>query len=136
MNSYILLWTPSHGPAKVRWSARIYIQQLALKTYQERQMIEKGGVRGSGRSMLAAWHYDDCIEFVNILALYIFPIYLRQCFILIAVFTAALICEIKCFQTYLGSLVSSLTNTKSFGATAFTISRTIHSNISHLLTHS
>ena len=56
-----------------------------------------------------------CIEFVlsfvNVLALYILTMCLCH--------TAALMCEIKCFQTYLGSLVSSLTHTKSFRATAF-----------------
>ena len=35
------------------------IQDVDLKTYQEQWMIEMGGKRGSGRSMLAAWHDDD-----------------------------------------------------------------------------
>ena len=30
--SDVLLWTPSHGCAKVGWSARTYIQQLCAKT--------------------------------------------------------------------------------------------------------
>ena len=35
------------------------IQDVALKTYRERWMIEMGGGKGSGRSELAAWHDDD-----------------------------------------------------------------------------
>ena len=61
-----MLWrTPSHGWAKAGQPARIYKQQLcantdvALKTYQKQWMIETGGRRGSGRSVLAARHDDD-----------------------------------------------------------------------------
>ena len=63
--SNILLWTPSHRRAKAGWPARIYIQQLcdkkdiALKTSQEWWMIETGGERGSGKSVLAMQHDDD-----------------------------------------------------------------------------
>ena len=35
------------------------IQDVALKTYWEQWMIEKVGERESGRSVLAAWQYDD-----------------------------------------------------------------------------
>ena len=35
------------------------IQDVALKTYQERWTIETRGGRWSGRSMLAVWHDDD-----------------------------------------------------------------------------
>ena len=62
----ILMWTPSHGRAKAGWPARTYIQQLcvpiqdiALKTSQKWWMIEMGGKRGSGRSVLAGWHDED-----------------------------------------------------------------------------
>ena len=61
--SDVLRWTPSHGRAKFRRPARTYIQQLCadtvFKTSQERWMIETGGERGSGRSVLAARHDDD-----------------------------------------------------------------------------
>ena len=35
------------------------IQDVALKTYRERWMIEMGGKAGSGRSVLVACHEDD-----------------------------------------------------------------------------
>ena len=63
--SDIFLWTPSHKWAKAGWPARAYIQQLcadtglALKTYRERWMIETGGERGSGISVLVARHDND-----------------------------------------------------------------------------
>ena len=41
------------------YNSSVPIQDGALKTYLERWMIETGGKRGSGRSMLVAWHYDD-----------------------------------------------------------------------------
>ena len=50
--SDVLLWTPSHGQAKIGRPARTYIQQpcadVALKTYRERWTIKKGSGRGSG----------------------------------------------------------------------------------------
>ena len=64
--SCILLWTPSHGRAKAGRLARTYIyknsvpiQDVALKTYWKRWTIEKGGGRGSARSVLVARHDDD-----------------------------------------------------------------------------
>ena len=49
--SDVILWTLSHGRAKVGRPARTYLQQLstnvAWKTYQERWTIEAGGERGS-----------------------------------------------------------------------------------------
>ena len=58
--SDILPWTSLHGRAKAGRAARTYIQQLcALKTCWKRWTIETVGVRGSGRSVLAAWHDDD-----------------------------------------------------------------------------
>ena len=40
------------------YNSSVPIQNVAMKTYQERWMTEKGSGRGSGRSMLAARH--DC----------------------------------------------------------------------------
>ena len=62
--SDILLWTPLHERAKAWRPARTYnssvpIQDVALKTYRKRWMIEKGVRRGSGRSMLVVRHDDD-----------------------------------------------------------------------------
>ena len=63
--SDVLLWTSAYGRAKAGWPARTYIEQLvrirdvALKTCQRRRMIGRSGKRGSGISMLAAWHHDD-----------------------------------------------------------------------------
>ena len=53
LTSDILLWTPSHGQAKVG---------------RERWTIEKGGGRGSGRSTLVARHDDD--DIVKILRMF------------------------------------------------------------------
>ena len=58
--SDILQWTPSHGWAKTGQPARTYIQDIALKIYQEQWMIEKGGGRRSKRSVQAAQHYTRC----------------------------------------------------------------------------
>ena len=57
--SDILLWTPSHGWAKARRQARIYIQQLCADNSREQWTIETGVERGSGRSVLAVRHDDD-----------------------------------------------------------------------------
>ena len=43
---------PSHNSS-------VPIQDVALKTYQKRWMIEKGGGRESGISILMARHDDD-----------------------------------------------------------------------------
>ena len=56
--SDVLLWTPTHGRAKAGRPARTYIQQLQ-KTCQRRWTIGKSGERGSGISVLPAWHDDD-----------------------------------------------------------------------------
>ena len=42
-----------------RFSSSVPIQDEPLKTSRERWMIETGGERMSGRSVLAAWHDDD-----------------------------------------------------------------------------
>ena len=53
----VLLWTPTYGRAKAGRPARTYIQQrirdVVLKTYW------RSGERGSGISVLVAWHDDD-----------------------------------------------------------------------------
>ena len=59
-----LQWTASYGQAKAGRPARTYIQQLcadqdvALKIYREQWMIETGGEKVLGRSVLAACHND------------------------------------------------------------------------------
>ena len=63
--SDVLLWSPSHRGAKVGQLVKTYLQQLcdiqnvAWKSCHERWMIEMGGVRGSEKSVLAAWRDDD-----------------------------------------------------------------------------
>ena len=41
------------------YNSSVLRQDVALKTNRERWTIEKGGGRGSGRSVLVAWHHDD-----------------------------------------------------------------------------
>ena len=41
------------------YNSSVPIQDVALKTYRKRWMIEKGGERGSGRFMPMARHDDD-----------------------------------------------------------------------------
>ena len=41
------------------YNSSVLIQDVALKTYQKRWTIEKGGRWGSGRSALVSRHYDD-----------------------------------------------------------------------------
>ena len=61
----VLLWTPTHGRAKAGRSARTHVQQLCedtgclLKTCLGRWTIGRSGERGSGISVLPAWHDDD-----------------------------------------------------------------------------
>ena len=58
--SDVLLWTPSHGRAKVGRPARTYIQQLCADTgcspedLPEAMEDREGGKKGSGISMLMA----------------------------------------------------------------------------------
>ena len=44
------------------YNSSVPIQDVALKTYRKRWTIEMGGKRGSGRSVLVAWHDDDDID--------------------------------------------------------------------------
>ena len=62
--SDVLLWTPSHGWAKVGWPARTYIQQLcadtgcSLEDLPEAMDDREGWQERSGISVLMAWHDD------------------------------------------------------------------------------
>ena len=59
--SDVLLWTPSHGSAKAGRLDRtsVPIWDVALRTCWKQRTIEKGGKRGSGISVLMAWHDDN-----------------------------------------------------------------------------
>ena len=65
--SDVLLWTPTHGCARVGRPARTYIQQLCEDTgcnpedLPRRWMIGRNGERRSGISAQAARHDDDDI---------------------------------------------------------------------------
>ena len=41
------------------FSNYVRIRDIALRTYQRRWTMEKSGERGSGISVLVAWHDDD-----------------------------------------------------------------------------
>ena len=41
------------------YSSYVRIQDVALKTYQRQWMLGRSGERGSGISVLTAWHEDD-----------------------------------------------------------------------------
>ena len=63
--SDVLLWTPTYGRAKAgrhTFSSYVRMRDAALKTYQRRWTIGRSGERGSGISVLAAWHDDDDIS--------------------------------------------------------------------------
>ena len=63
--SDVLLWTPHMAKQKQddqlehTYSSYVRIRDVALKTCQRRWMIGRSGERGSGISVLAAWHDDD-----------------------------------------------------------------------------
>ena len=63
--SDVLLWTPAYGQAKAGRPAQTYIQQLCEDTgcspedLPETMNDRRSGERGSGISVLAAWHDDD-----------------------------------------------------------------------------
>ena len=44
---------------ELTYSSSVPIYDVALKTYRKQWTIEKGGGRGSGRSVLAVRHDDD-----------------------------------------------------------------------------
>ena len=80
--SYVLLWTSTYGRAKAGRPARTYsscmrIRDVALKTCQRRWTIGRSGERGSGISVLAAWHDDDlnsarlAVDMVSIFVVYL-----------------------------------------------------------------
>ena len=70
--SDVLPWTPSYGRAKVGQQARTFIQQLlsirgvALRTYQKRWTIRRGGEWGSRISVLIARQDDDYYIYIYI----------------------------------------------------------------------
>ena len=64
----VLLWTPAYGQAKAGRPAQTYIhtyssyvriRNVVLKTCQRQWMIGRSGERGSGISVLVAWHDDE-----------------------------------------------------------------------------
>ena len=63
--SDILLWTLDMDEQKqddqleLIYNSSVSMQDVALKTCWMRWTIEKGDGRGSGRSVLVAWHDDD-----------------------------------------------------------------------------
>ena len=50
------------------YSSSVLIRDVALKTCWEQWTIEKGGEKGSGISMLMAWHDDDAISLTAIVS--------------------------------------------------------------------
>ena len=56
--SDVLLWISSHGRGKVEsiYNSFVPIQNVAWRTFRDRQTIETGGERWSGKSVLAARH--------------------------------------------------------------------------------
>ena len=48
------------------YNSSVPIQDIELKTFRKRWMIETGGERGPGRSVLEAWYDHDHDESVNI----------------------------------------------------------------------
>ena len=74
--SDVLLWTPSYGQAKAGWPARTYIEQLVVDMgCSPGGLLEAiGGERGSGRSVLMAWHGDNDEQFYE----EIFPCFLHK----------------------------------------------------------
>ena len=63
--SDVLLWTPHMAEQKqddqleLTYSSYVRIRDVAQKTCQRRWMIGRSGERGSGISVLAAWHDED-----------------------------------------------------------------------------
>ena len=61
--SDVFLWTlaygRTYGQLEHTYSSSVRIRDVALKTCQKRWTIGRNGVRGSGISLLVAWHHDD-----------------------------------------------------------------------------
>ena len=70
--SDVLLWTPSYSRAKAgqqlehTYSSYVRIRDVALRTCQKRWTIGRSSERGSGISVLTAWH-DDYIAMLGII---------------------------------------------------------------------
>ena len=66
-----ILWTTSHGrpkqddQLKPTYSSSVLIWDVALKTCREQWTIGRRGERGSGISVLMAWHDDDDDDLVD-----------------------------------------------------------------------
>ena len=66
--SDVPLWTPTYGRQNQddqhehTYGSYVRIRDIALKTCQRRWTIGRSGERGSGISVLAAWHDDDEIN--------------------------------------------------------------------------
>ena len=80
--SDVLLWTPPHMAGQKQddqleytFSSYVRIRDVALKTYQRRWTIGRCGQRGSGISVLAAWHDDDISLYTALLYKQIFGRY-------------------------------------------------------------
>ena len=52
-------------PLEPSYNSSVPIQDVALKTYGKRWMIEKGGGRGSGISMLMVRHDDEYLDWIS-----------------------------------------------------------------------
>ena len=69
--SYVLLWNPTYGRKKQddqlehTYNSYVRIRDVALETWQKRWTIGRSGERGSGISVLAAWHDDDDIKKIS-----------------------------------------------------------------------
>ena len=76
--SDVLLWTPPNMAKQKQddqlehtYSSYVRIRDVALKTYKRRWMMGRSGERGSGISVLVAWHDDgdwlrNCMHFTFI----------------------------------------------------------------------
>ena len=53
---------PTKNQLEPIYNSSVLIQGVALKTSPEQWVIDTGGERGSGKSVLAAWHHDDDIQ--------------------------------------------------------------------------
>ena len=87
----VLLWTPSHGPAKGGWPAQTSIQQLCVYTRcspedrPKRWTIGRGGERGSG---YPGWERDMKMIYIYI-----------NIYIYIYNFPWQILCKLKCKLT-------------------------------------
>ena len=88
--SEVLLWTPSHGWAKIERPAWTYILQFCVDTgcspedLRKQGTIGRGGERGSGISVLMARHDDDNKSRTDkCIYIYIYILFVRSTFVVI-----------------------------------------------------